>query len=192
MTAKSEKAPKKEKVKKQTPEERLEAMRYNHMMYGPTAGERRPIAKKVNYGSAYLTHPKFQSLITAFKKGTSFKFDVTDKGKTYTISTDGSDILFDGKTMFYSRASNKYEDHLLLSRVSLTQYQTVDALVHLAFAVLRSFPELAGHPLVYQQHQFFIGAETLETGVAELGPNLLVGSFRHSKVMEKPATKSLR
>jgi hypothetical protein len=185
MTAKPEKAPKKEKAKKQTPEQRLEAMRYNRMMYGPTAKEMKPAVKKVNYGAIYLNHPKFQSLMTAFKKGAAFKFEVTDKAKTHIIATDGSDISFNGKTIFYSRPMNRYEDHLLLDRVSMTQYQTTDALIHLAFAVLRSIPELAGHSLVYMQHQFYYGAEPLEDGITERGPNLLIGSYRHSKAQEK-------
>lgn len=174
----SAKAPKKEKAKKQTPEERQAALRYNHMMYGPTAGEFRPPAKKVNYGAAYLDHPKFQGLMAAFKKGTAFKFDVTAKDKTLTIATDGEHIAFDGKTVFYSRPSNRHEDHLLMDRVTTVQYQTTDALVHLVFAVLRTFPELASHTLSYRHNQFFWDAETLEAGVVEHGPNLLIGSFK--------------
>lgn len=184
MTAKPGKAPKKVKEKRQTPEERLEALRYNHMMYGPTAGELRPDAKKINYGASYLKHPKFQSLITAFKKGTAFQFDVTDKGKVCTISTDGSHISFDGKVIYYSRPLNKHEDNLLLDRASTIQYQTTEALVHLAFAVLRSFPELGTPQLSYMRHQFYYGAETLEAGIAEQGPNLLIGSYKHHKAQE--------
>ncbi|MDP1831069.1 MAG: hypothetical protein Q8K67_03340 [Geothrix sp.] len=185
MTETPGKAPKKVKEKKQTPEERLEAMRYNHMMYGPTAGEMRPATKKINYGASYLSHPKFQSLMTAFKKGTAFKFDVTDKGKTYTISTEESHISFDGKVIYYSRLLNKHENNLLLDRTSMTQHQTTDALVHLAFAILRSFPELATHQLFYMNHQFYYGSETLESGIAEQGTNLLIGSFKHNKAQEK-------
>jgi len=185
MTAASGKAPKKEKPKKQTPAERLEALRYNHMMYGPTAGEFRPAVKKVNYGSAYLEHPKFQSLMTAFRKGTAFQFDVVVKGKTIPIATDGEHISFDGRTIYYSRPSNRYEDHLLLDRVTTIQFQNTDALVHLVFAVLRSFPEFSTHTMAFRQHEFYWGAETLEAGVAGQGPNLLIGSFRHSKVQEK-------
>ena len=185
MTSQPEKAPKKDKPKKQTPEQRQELMRYNRMMYGPTAREMKPAAKKVHYGSAYLGHPKFQSLMAAFRKGTAFKFEVTDKGKTYVIATDGTDLSFNGRTIFYSRPMNKYEDHLLLDRVSLTQYQTTEALIHLAFAVLRSFPELAGHQLAYMQHEFYYGSEPLEAGIPTGGPNLLLGSYRHSKVQER-------
>src|ERR1039458_7783902 len=104
MTATPGKAPKKEKVKRQSPEERLEAMRYNHMMYGPTAGEVRPTAKKGNYGASYLNHLKFPSLITALKNGSTYKFDVIDKGKVCTISTDGSHISFNNKIIYYSRS----------------------------------------------------------------------------------------
>jgi hypothetical protein len=184
MTATPGKPPKKVKEKRQTPAERLEALRYNHMMYGPTAGEMRPAAKKVNYGASYLNHPKFQSLMLAFKKGTAFKFDVTDKGKVYSVSTDGSHIAFDGKTIFYSRPLNKYEENLLLDRTATIQYQTIDALIHLAFAVLRSIPELGTPQLSYMNHQFYYGVETLDTGVAEQGPNLLIGSYRHQKAHE--------
>jgi hypothetical protein len=180
------KAPKKPKEKRQTPAERQEAMRYNHMMYGPTAGELRPAAKKVNYGGAYLSHPKFQNLITALKKGTTFSFDVTDKGKVCAIATDGAHITFDGRVIFYSRALNKHEDNLLLDREVTVQLQTLDALVHLVFAVVRALPELGAPPFSYQARQFFLGAETLEAGIPTQGPNLLLGSFKHSKVIEKP------
>jgi hypothetical protein len=186
MTATPGKAPKKEKAKRQTPAERLEALRYNHMMYGPTPGEVRPAVKKVNYGASYLNHPKFQSLMTAFKNGTAFKFDVIDKGKVCTISTDGSHISFNNKIIYYSRTLNRYEDNLLLDKTSTVQFQTTDALVHLVFAVFRHFPELGALPFFYMNHQFYQGAETLEASVAEQGPNLLVGSFKHTKVQEKP------
>jgi hypothetical protein len=185
MTATSGKAPKKDKPKGQTPEERLQLMRYNHMMYGPTPGEARTVAKKVNYGASYLGHPKFQGLMAAFKNGTSFKFDVVDKGKVCTISTDGSHLSFNGKVLYYSRALNRYEDHLLLDRTVATQFQTLDALVHLVFAVIRSFPELGAAPFYYMSHQFFEGPETMEASVPSQGPNLLLGSFRHTKVQEK-------
>ncbi len=185
MTATPAKAPKKEKEKKQTPAERVEALRYNHMMYGPTAGELRPVTKKLNLGSSYLKHPKFQSLMTAFRKGVAFQFDVTDKGKTYAIATDGTQISFDGKTIYYSRPLNKHEDNLLLDRVAVVQYQTTDALIHLAVAILRSLPELGAPRLAHMNQQFYYGTETLETGIAEQGQNLLIGSFKHSKAQEK-------
>lgn len=186
MTAAPGKAPKKEKEKKQTPEERLQALRYNHMMYGPTAGELRPAARKVNYGTAYLSHPKFQALLAAFKKGTAYRFDVTDKGRPYPIATEESQLSFDGKVIFYSRHLNKYEDHLLLDRSAALHYQGVEAFVHLVFAILRSFPELEGPALSYFQGQFYLGGDTLDAGIAESGPNLLLGSFRNGKAAEKP------
>jgi hypothetical protein len=185
MTAAAKKAPKKEKVKRQSPEERLEALRYNQMMYGPTAGEKRPAPKKVDYGASYLSHPKFQSLMTAFKKGSEYKFDVSDKGKMYTISTDGSHIFFDGKIIYYCRSLNRYENNLLMDRSSLIQYQTNEPLVHLAFAVLRSLPELGALQLSYSYNQFYYGTEALEVGVAEHGPNFLIGAYKHAKAQEK-------
>jgi len=185
MAASPDKAPKKEKVKRQTPEERQAALRYNHMMYGPTAGEFRPAPKKVNLGGAYLNHPKFQALMAAFKKGTAYQFEVTDKAKVYAISTDGTQILFDGRTLYYSRPSNRFEEHLLLDRSVAVQYQHVDALVHLAVAVLRSLPELGTPQLSHLNHEFLYGVEPLEAGIATQGPNLLIGSFKHQKVQEK-------
>jgi hypothetical protein len=185
MTTSPGKAPKKEKEKRQTPEERMEALRYNHMMYGPTPGEVRPISKKVNLGTSYLKDPKFQSLMTAFKKGTAFQFNVTDKGKVYTIATDGTHITFDGKAIYYSRTLNKHEDNLLMDRTAVVQYQSTEALVHLAVAVLRHLSELGAPRLVYLNHEFYYGAETLESGAAEFGPNLLIGSFKHQKAAER-------
>lgn len=186
MTVSPGKAPKKVKEKRQTPEERAEALRYNHMMYGPTAGEARPSAKKTNFGASYLAHPKFQALITAFKKGQTYQFDVTDKAKVCTIGTDGSHISFNGKTLFYARPLNRHEENLLLDRLTAAQFQTTDALVHLVFAVLRSLPELGPSALYYMNHQFYLGQETLEAGAAEQGQNLLMGSYRHQKVQDLP------
>ena len=186
MTSPADKPAKKVKEKRLTPAERAEALRYNHMMYGPTAGERRPIAKKVTYGAAYLQHPKFQGLIAAFRKGAPFQFEVTDKGKACPIATDGSNISFNGRVLFYARPSNRYEDLLLLDRSVALQYQTVDALVHLVFAVLRSFPELEPPPLSFQNRAFHLGAETLDVGMADQGPNLLLGSYRHAKAQDQP------
>ena len=185
MTATPGKAPKKEKEKRQTPEERLEALRYNHMMYGPTAGEARPVSKKVNLGASYLKHPKFQGLMTSFQKGTAYQFDVTDKGKAYTIATDGSQILFDGKMIYYSRPLNRHEDNLLMDSAAVIQLQTIDALVHLVVAVLRGLPELGAPSLTYLNKQFYLGAEPLESSLAERGPNLLMGAFTHKKSQEK-------
>lgn len=178
-------APKKEKEKKQTPEERLQALRYNHMMYGPTAGEPRPAARRADYGAAYLKHPKFQSLMTAFKKGTPFTFEVTDKGRTFPIATDGTQITFDGKVVFYSRYLNRYEENLLLDRSVALQCQSIEAFVHLVFAVIRSLPELEAPALSHFQGQFYLDGETLDVGIAASGPNLLLGSFRHGQAAEK-------
>ncbi len=182
----TEKAAKKVKEPKQTPEARLEAMRYNHMMYGPTAGERMQVAKKVDYGAAYLKHPKFQSLMTAFKKGTASKFEVTAGEKVYSIATEDSQILFNNKVIFYSRPLNRHEENLLLDRAATVQYQGTDALVHLVFAVIRAFPELGLPELAYQHKQFYVGIETLDARAEELGSSLLIGGFKHAKVMERP------
>lgn len=184
MAAATGKAPKKEKVKRQTPEERLAGMRYIRMMYGPTAGEQSLVARKINLGATYLEHPKFQDLMTAFKKGDSFQFSVKDKNRNYAIVTDGTNILFDGRTLFYSRPLNRHEDNLLLDRVTAVQYQTNDALIHLAVAVIRSLPELGTPKISYINHKLYYGAETLEEASAEQGPNLLIGSFRHKKTPE--------
>lgn len=184
MTSTPGKAPKKEKAKKQTAEQRQEGIRYIHMMYGPTAGEQKLVQRKLNLGSSYLAHPKFQSLMAAFVKGDTFQFSVSDKTKNYIISTDGTHILFDGKTIYYSRPLNRHEDNLLMDRLTLAQYQTTDPLIHLAVAILRSLPELGPPKLSYVNHKFYYGAETLEAAAAEQGPNLLIGSYRHKKVTE--------
>ena len=182
MTAAPGKAPKKVKVKRQTPEERAEALRYNHMMYGPTAKEVRPVMKKANLGGPYLSHPKFQSLMEAFKKGNSFTFDVTDKGKSYAVTTEGSQILFGGKIIYYSRPLNRHEDNLLMDREATLQYQNVDALVHLVAAVIRALPELGAPQLGVMNQELYYGADKLDVGMAEQGPNLLVGAYRHQRV----------
>lgn len=186
MTATPGKAPKKEKPKRQTPEERAEGLRYIHMMYGPTAGERSLVARKTNLGTAYLAHPKFLGLMAAFKKGESFQFSVTDRGRAYPVATDGTHITFDGKVIYYSRPVNRHEDDLLMNRVSTIQYQTTDALIHLAAAVLRSLPELGAPALTYVNHKLYFGAESLEVAAAEHGPNFKVGSYRHKKAPEGP------
>lgn len=185
MTTIAKKAPKKEKEKRQSPEDRLEALRYNQMMYGPTAGELRSAPKKINYGASYLKHPKFQSLMTAFKNGLEYEFNVTYKNRIYPISTDGSRILFDGKTIYHCRPLNKYEHNLYMDRASMIQYEANEALVHLAFAVLQNFPELGTPQLSYMHNQFYYGSETLKVGVVEQGPNLMIGTFRHIKAQEK-------
>ena len=185
MTGNTEKAPKKVKEKKQTPQERLEAMRYNHMMYGPTEGELKMAPKKIDFGASFIKHPKFQSLMTAFKNGTAFKFDITANGKISTIATDGSHITFDAKVLFYARPLNKYEDNLLLDRGSAVQLQSTDAVVHLVFAVLRSLPELGEPPLSYLHHKFYQGTGSLETSATDQGSNILIGPYKHNKTHEK-------
>lgn len=184
MTSTPAKPPKKEKAKRPSPEKLAEGLRYIHMMYGPTAGEQKLVARKLNLGAPYLSSAKFQALMAAFTKGEANQFSVTDKGRSYVIATDGSQILFDGKTLYYSRPLNRYEDNLLMNRVTMTQYQTTEAFIHLAVAVLRSLPDLGQVQITYVNHKFYLGSETLEVAAAEQGPNLLIGSFRHKKVHE--------
>jgi hypothetical protein len=181
MPPNPEKAPKKVKDKKQAPEERLEALRYNHMMYGRTEGEMALRPRKVDYGASFLKHPKFQSLMSAFKNGTAFNFDITIGDKLFSIATDGSHISYDGKVLYYSRPLNKFEDNLLLDRVTAIKLQNTDAAVHLVFATLRSLPDLADHHLTYQHRKFYHGAETLDAIAEDQGSNLLLGCFRHNK-----------
>lgn len=184
MSATAGKPPKKEKARKQTPQEREEGLRYIHMMYGPTAGEAKLVARKTNLGSAYLNHPKFQALLEAFKKAGAFQFSVTDKGRSYMIATTAGQITFDGKVLFYAREVNRYEDNLLMDRTTAIQFQNTDALIHLAGAVLRSLPELGPCPLTSINHKLYFGPESFETAAAENGPNFLVGSFKHKRVSE--------
>jgi len=186
MTAQPEKAPKKVKEKRQTPEERLEAMRYNHMMYGPTEGELKMAPKKVDYGASFLKHPKFISLMAAFRKGGAFQFEITAGGRMFTIAVDGSHLSFNGKVIFYSRTLNRHEDNLLLDKASAIQNQTNDPVIHLIFAVLRSFPEMGAPTLQYSHRKFFNGLETLEATGVDQGANLLIGSYKHTKFQEKP------
>lgn len=185
MAEGTKKAAKKEKEKKQSPEARLEAMRYNHMMYGPTEGELKLAPKKVNYGASYLKHPKFQSLMTAFRNGNDFKFEILTDGRLVPIATDGSHITFDGKSLFYSRALNKHEDNLFLERASAVQFQANDAAVHLVFAVLKSLAELGEPELVYQHRKFSYGTDILEFGSTDQAANLLLGTINTRKVAEK-------
>jgi len=183
MSATSDKAPK--KAKGQSPEARQEALRYNQMMYGPTAREVRPVSKKVNLGSPYLKDPKFLSLMAAFKKGTAFEFKVNDKGRIYPIATDGTHITFDGKAIYYSRPLNRHEENLLMDRSVVVQYQATEALVHLVAAVLRHLPELEAAPLMVLNREVYYGPQSLEAGIAESGPNLLIGAFKHQKAAER-------
>ncbi len=178
MTEAPGKAAKKVKVKPQTPEERMEALRYNHMMYGRTANEMSPNAKKVDYGAPYLKHPKFQGLMSAFKNGTKFQFSVVDKGKTHIISTDGTHINFNEKVIFYSRALNKYERSLLMDRSVVLQHKTIDAFVHMVIAVIRFLPELDSPALTFRNNEFLYGDTELSVGIAEQGPNILIGGYK--------------
>ncbi len=155
------------------------------MMYGPTEGELKMNPKKIDFGASFLKHPKFQNLISAFKNGTAFQFDISANGKAFTIATDGSHISFAGKTICYSRPLNRYEDNLLLDRAASIQLQTTDAVVHLVFAVLRSFPELGEHGLQYLHHKFYHGNSSLETSADQEGSNLLMGSYKHNKTHER-------
>lgn len=141
--------------------------------------------KKVDYGVSYLKHPKFQSLMAAFKKGTTFSFDINAGGKNFSITADGSQIAFNGRTLFYSRALNRHEDNLLLDKASAIQHQTNDAVIHLIFAVIKSFPELGTPALQYQHRKFYTGNDTLESSALDQGANLLIGAFKHTKVQEK-------
>jgi hypothetical protein len=185
MTAPSGKEGKKQADRRTNQAVRQENMRYNQMMYGPTAGEGRPAARKSAYGAAYLGHPKFQALLTAFRKGVAAQFDITDKGKVLTIATDGSQISFAGRVLFYSRPLNRHEDNLLLDREAVVQGQGLEPLVHLVFAVIRAFPELEAPPLTYLNREFQLGLEPLEAGIPTQGPNLLLGAYKHSKVQER-------
>jgi len=178
MTKDSAKPPKKEKKKPRTAEERLEAVRYSQMMYGPTAGEMRSVAKKIDFGAAYLKHPKFQSLMAAFKNGSNFQFSVADKGRSFTISTDGLHVFFEGKVLYYARDLNKFERSLLLDRQILRQYASIEAFVHLVFAVPRSLPELGATLLSYRANEFFLGAEELGTGMPDQGTNIMIGTYK--------------
>lgn len=186
MDAKPEDAPKKAKRKGQTPQERLEHMRYNYLMYGRTQTERKLAPKPVDYGASYLKHPKFQALMAAFRKGTAFSFEVKANGATTTIATEDSQITFAGKVLFYSRSLNRYEDNLFLDRTLAVRVQESDPAVHLVFAVIKSFPEMEAPGLLFLYHKFYLGNESLDSAPAGEGTNLLVGRFAHSKTSERP------
>jgi hypothetical protein len=186
VDTKPEKAPKKVKEKGRTPQERLEHMQYNHLMYGRTRTEMKLVPKPVDYGASYLKHPKFQALMTAFRKGTAFSFEVKANGAATTIATDESQITFGGKELFYSRPLNRYEENLFLNRTNAVRLQESDPAVHLVFAVLRSFPELEHHGLLFLYHKFYQGNESLDSSPTGEGTNLLIGPFQHSKVTERP------
>jgi hypothetical protein len=185
VNTKPEKAPKKTKEKGQTPQERLEHMRYNQLMYGRTLTERKLAPKSVDYGASYLKHPKFQALMTAFRKGTAFSFEVTANGAAITIATDDSRITFGGKLLFYSRPLNRHEENLYLDRTTAVRVQESDPAVHLVFAVIKSFPEMEAPGLLFLYHKFYLGNESLDSTPAGEGTNLLIGSFPHSKAPER-------
>lgn len=186
MTDAPGKTPKKAKEKRPSPQDRLASIRYSHMMYGPTAGEMRPTVRKADLGAPYLNHPKFQSLMSAFKRGAAYTFDVTDKGKVYPVATAEFQITFGGRVVYYARPANRYEDHLLLDRSTALHYQAVEAFAHLVFAVLRSLPDLENPPLTHLRNQFYWDGETLDVGIAQQGPNQLLGGFRHGRPLERP------
>lgn len=175
------KTPKKVKERRSQPPDMTKSVNYSQMMYGWTENERRMLPKRVDYGASYLKHPKFQNLMTAFKKGQTFAFDVITGGDTCSIATDGTQITFKGRTLFYTRSLSKHEDNLFLDRQGAVQLQTQEAAVHLVFAVLRSLPELGETGIRYHNKKFWLGMETLETDSSDLGTNLLLGSYQHMK-----------
>lgn len=179
------KPPKKEKPRRQTEAERQAMLAYHRTMYGPTSGEQRTVVKKVDWGAPYLQHPKFLMLVDAFRHGRAFEFTVTDKGRGFTVATDGGLLRFDGAVVFYSRPINRYESSLLMDRGAALRFQEVESFAHLALAVLRSFPELGPLRLKMVNKEFWWDAERLEAGIAAHGPNLLVGDFRHATPKEK-------
>lgn len=185
MDSKPEKAPKKVKERARTPQERLEHMRYNQLMYGRTKTELKLAPKPVDYGASYLKHPKFQALMEAFRKGAAFSFEVTASAGATTIATEESKITFGGKLLFYSRPLNRHEENLFLDRTTAVRIQESDPAVHLVFAVLRSFPEIASPGLLFLYHKFYLGNESLDSTPAGEGTNLLIGSFKHSKPLER-------
>jgi hypothetical protein len=179
------KSPKKEKPRRQTEAERRAMLDYHRTMYGPTSGEHRAVVKKVDWGAPYLQHPKFLALVEAFRHGKSYEFSVTDKGRTYAVSTEGGHLRFGGAVVFYSRPINKYESSLLMDRSEALRFQEVESFAHLALAVVRSFPELGPVRLRVSNKEFWWDTERLEAGIAAQGPNLLLGDFRHATPKEK-------
>jgi len=178
------KIPKKVKEKRERPPDMTESIKHSNIMYGWTESERRMLPGRVDYGASYLRHPKFLSLMEAFKKGQPFTFDVTTNGVTCPIATDGTHITFKGRTLFYSRAFSKQEDNLFLDRKGVVQFQTQEPAVHLVFAVLRSLPELGEAQLKYHNRKFHHGMDTLETDSSEPGVNLLLGTYKHMKAKD--------
>lgn len=185
MDTKPENAPKKAKGKGRTPQERQEHMRYNHLMYGRTRTELKLAPKSVDYGASFLKHPKFQALMAAFRKGAASSFEVTANGVATTISTADSQITFGGKELFYSRPLNRYEENLFLNRTTAVRVQESESAVHLVYAVLKSFPEMAAPGLLYLYHKFYLGNESLDSTPTGEGTNLLIGAFTHGKESER-------
>jgi hypothetical protein len=185
MSGTSEKAPRKPKEKKEPPPDMTESIRYSRIMYGRTTTELKLIPKRVDYGALYLRHPKFQNLMAAFRKGSAAQFDVTAGDSAFTIATDGTSISYQGKVLFYTRPLNRYEDNLFLDREAAVLFQAREPAVHLVFAVLRSFPELADSEIHYQYHKLFRGDESLESVPAGPGTNLLLGAYRNARPKEK-------
>lgn len=181
VDTKPKSAPKKVKEKGLTPQERLEHMRYNHLMYGRTRTELKLAPKPVDYGASYLKHPKFQALMAAFRKGAAFSFEVTANGAAIPIATADSRISFGGKVLFYSRSLNRHEENLFLDRTTAVRLQESDPAVHLVFAVLKSFPELENPGLLFLYRKFYLGNESLDCTPAGEGNNLLIGAFKASK-----------
>jgi len=185
MSGTPEKATRKPKPKREPPPDMTESIRYSRIMYGRTTTELRMLPKRVDYGGSYLRHPKFQNLAAAFRKGTAAQFDITAGDTVYTIATDGTSISFQGRTLFYTRSQNRYENNLFLDREAAVQFQDLEPAVHLVFAVVRSFPELGDAAIRYQYHKFFHGDETLEAAPAGLSANLLLGSFRNARPSDR-------
>lgn len=187
MSETTPKPPKKEKERRQTPEERQQALRYNHMMYGLTANEKMRSPRKVDYGAPYLAAPKFQALIAAFKKASVGSFEVTQGGRSHSVTTEEGQISFNGKVFCYTRHLNRFEDNLLVDLNAALQFEESEVFVHLLFAILRSFPELGAPRLVYGNRTFYLDGETLKTAIQTVGPNLLMGSFPHGRVVQPKA-----
>jgi hypothetical protein len=181
MSESPKNTPRKVKEKRQQPPDMTESVNYSHVMYGWTPNERRMLPKRVDHGASYLAHPKFQSLMEAFKKGQSFTFEITTNGVTCPVATDGTYITFKGRTLFYSRSLSKQEDNLYLDRKGVVQFQTQEPAVHLVFAVLRSLPELGDTRLRYHNRRFYQGMDDLETDAGDAGASLLLGTYRHMK-----------
>lgn len=174
-------APKPAKDRKPTAQE----LHTNSLLYGPTGREQKPVAKKVDYGAAYLDHPKFQALIKAFRNGAPYRFEVSSAGRAYAIATANSEITVNGRVLCYSRPLNRSVDNLLLDRTTAVQLQDADPVVHLVFAVVRSFPELDAGPFTYLRRRFFHAGVALDAMPEEEGPNLLLGAFHNAKFRER-------